>query len=329
MSSLSPIIGHEPQRDALLRDLKTGNVAHAYLFTGPKSLGKFTVAKWFSELLLTAEAKDTESERLIRDQVRKLIHPDLLVIDRLWMEEQQEDLEELARYSNIPQEHRKKSHARTDTISIDDIRLLQGRLQEVSLGKYRCCLMRSMERMQDEAVNALLKILEEPPQGVVFLLTTESPQLLLPTLISRARVLHFQRVSTAELRPLLAESDTDDAAFIAHLAQGAPGVVKRLQEDPEELRKERTLHGLAQSFWHSRSTAERLKILTPLHERAPEAERMLQHLCLTLREDLERQSPKSAASLVELIRGLDSNASRQLLVQRFALTIDERKKVFK
>jgi len=313
------IIGHAAQREALLRDVKTKNVAHAYLFEGPKSIGKFTVAKWFAEILLSVDARTPEEEKRVHEQTKRLIHPDFLVVDQLWIEDACEDLDLIARYSNISQHHRSKAHARTDTIGIDDIRMVQERLQEVGNGTYRCCLIRSMERMQDEAVNALLKILEEPPPGVVFLLTTQMMHSLLPTLLSRTRVLPFKRLSPSELRPLLAGIDADDARFILHLAQGAPGRLRRLMADPALLRSEQTVRAQAGSFWQSRSLAERLKLLVPLHERNQDADRFLLHLCLTLREEIERHHPSAGIALEELIQGLESNASRQLLVQRFAM----------
>src|SRR4051812_4672676 len=118
--SLPDITGHAREREALLQDLRTDNVAHAYLFTGEKSLGKFTVAKWFASMLLTADARDPDDAHRIREHMKKLIHPDYLVIDKLWVEDGAEDVDDIAKYSNIPQQHRAKSHARTDTIGIDD-----------------------------------------------------------------------------------------------------------------------------------------------------------------------------------------------------------------
>ncbi len=318
------IVGHERQRELLAHDLATENVAHAYLFTGPPHVGKFTVAKWFAtQLSLAGTDGDTERTR-VEEEVRKLIHPDLLVLDRLWMEDTMDDWQVLSRYSNVPQNHRVKAKAKTDTISIDDVRAIQERLYETGMSKYRCCLIRSVERMQDEAVNALLKIVEEPPPGVVFLLTTQSSTVLLPTLVSRARVLAFQRLPASELETLLVDLPEEDAGFVRMVAQGAPGVARRLVDDPDVLRAEKTLHAHAVSFWQSKGLGERLRLLAPLEKRGEPGERLLFHLSLSLKGDIASASPRHAAQLAVLLRGLESNASRPLLLQRFVLGIGEK-----
>ncbi|MDO8648381.1 MAG: hypothetical protein Q7R81_01220 [Candidatus Peregrinibacteria bacterium] len=312
------IIGHEQHLHELTQDLTNGNVAHAYLFAGPRHVGKFTVAKWFSQELLT-HGLSPEDARAAVHQAERLIHRDLLILDQLWMEEVSEDLEVLARSTNVPQQHRMKARAKTNMISVEDVRALQRRLAEVVSSPFRCCLIRSVERMQDEAANALLKILEEPPEGVVFLLTTESLSSLLPTLISRSRVLRFTRVPYRQLKPLLEDVDEQDAQFILHVAQGAPGVVERLR-DSDALRKERQQYNRALSFWNATSFAERIKGIEPLEKKSEEADQFLLHLALALRN----RSPlpvKETRHLVRLLRGLKTNAQRNLLLQQFVLSV--------
>ncbi len=319
MVSIPPIIGHAEQLSALERDLETGNVGHAYLFSGPRHVGKMTTAKWFASKLLSLGTGEDVAQTA--EKVARLLHPDLLVLDQLWMEDTNENFDVIAKFSNVPQDHRKKSKAKTDTISIDDVRAIQDRLVETGMGTYRCCIIRSMERMQDEAVNALLKILEEPPPGVVFLLTTQAQSSLLPTLISRTRVIPFSRLPLRELQPLVSGLDEEEAAFLIRLAQGAPGVVQELRQDPEAFRREQAAYAAARSFWDSRSLAERLKLLSPLNNRGADADRLLLHLSLALRETVKEVDPSSAESLGSLIEGLQTNVSGQLLAQRFALEV--------
>lgn len=319
MSQSSDIIGHESQLKALRSDIDTGNVAHAYLFSGQKHLGKFTVAKWFAKELLTLDAKDdAEKEKLSRD-VDRLLHSDLFVIDQLWIEDVCEDYDVIAKTSNVSQQHRTKNNpAKTDTISVDDIRSLQERLHEVSGGRFRCCLIRGAERMQTEAVNTLLKIVEEPPPGVVFLFTTEAFSSLLATIVSRSRVLRFSPVPLAELLPLVTDVNPDDAQFLLRLAQGAPGVILRLKRDPDALRLERQQYTAALAYWHAASLAQRLSMLEPLLERGDDAQRFLLHLSLALREEKTADLTRRSLALHDLLSGLKTNASRPLLVQKFA-----------
>jgi DNA polymerase-3 subunit delta' len=320
MVSSSPILGHAQQRSELLTDLESGNVAHAYLFAGPPHVGKLTVAKWFAKELILQGVVTSDRER-VAHEVDRLIHPDILILDQLWIEEQCEDFDVIARSSNIPQQHRSRPPAmRTDVISIDDVRIIQERLYETGTGRYRCCLIRSVERLREEAANAFLKILEEPPPGRVFLLTTQSLSSVIPTLRSRTRVLPFQHVPLAEIRPLVEGLPEDEARFLLHRAQGQPGIIHRLRDDPDALREERLAHTQAISFWSTSSLSERLGLLAPLKERGEASDRLLLHLGLALREDHGTTPPREQAWSA-LCRGLSTNAHRELLLQRFAMHV--------
>ncbi len=313
------IVGHKRQQALLERDLETNNVAHAYLFTGPRHIGKFTVAKFFSKMLLGRDAESAKERASAETQAEKLLHPDLLVLDRLWVEDACEDFDVIAKFSNIPQQHRSKAKAKTDTIGIDDIRALQERLFEVRTGTHRCCLIRDAARMQEGAVNALLKILEEPPPGMVFIFTAESETAVLPTLLSRMRVVPFSRASRAEIEPMLKQLPPEDAGFLLRLGQGAPGLIHRLLESPDELRLQRQTYAMAMAFWYARTLLEKHRLLQPLHDRSAQADQFLLHLLLALREFRPRVDVRATRALHALIRGLKTNVSRQLLTQQFVM----------
>ena len=314
------IIGHGAQLAELKADMDSGNIAHAYLFAGAPHLGKMTIARWFATEMLFRDAGHEEKQKILHD-IDRLIHPDLLVLDQLWIEEKCEDFEVIAETSNVPQQHRAKAGMRSDVIGIDDVRVIQERLHETGEGPWRFCIVRGIERMQEAAANAFLKILEEPPPGRVFIFTTESLTSILPTIVSRVRVMHFQRVADREMQALVKDEAEDDAKFILHLSQGAPGKAMRLLEDPDQLREEKLFHTQAITFWSATSLMERLKLLTPLLERGEEAERFMLHLALALREQYEDKAARHE-KLMELVRGLETNAHRQLIAQRFALGIE-------
>ena len=315
-----PIVGHARQLTELAADIESGNVSHAYLFAGGPNLGKTTVAKWFARELLT-DKKTFEEKEDIDHALHRLIHPDFLSLDQLWIEEQCEDFDVIAQSTNVPQQHRAKAPtAKTDVISIDDVREIQTRLQETGDGAFRFCFIRGIERMRDEAANAFLKILEEPPKGRVFLLTTDALSSVLPTILSRARVLRFQRVADRDIVPLLKELDEEERQFILHLAQGAPGTALRLADDPDALRIEHQLHDTALSFWTETRSIDRMMALSPLHERGAASDRFLFHLALALREQPDYSSQQERA-LMELVEGLRTNANRPLMTEHFALQI--------
>lgn len=321
MPKLQKIIGHASQQEQLKSDIAQGNVAHAYLFSGPAHLGKMSLALQFAFDLLSTDVSEDQKAQ-VQSQFEHLTHPDLLVLDQLWMEDVCSDWDKIAKTSNVPQIHRSKApKSKTDIIGIDDIRALQERLMDTGSGRYRCCIIRSTERMQDAAANAFLKILEEPPEGLIFLLTTQHQSLLLPTIISRTRVLPFQRVVMKDLKILLEGVSEDDQKFMLHIAFGAPGMVVRLRDDPDLLRLHKTIHTTAQSFWRTHSLRERLQILSPLHKRGKESDDLLLHLGLTLREQTPDVICKSGPVFQQLAAGFQTNTHRQILAQRFALEV--------
>ena len=316
------IIGHEKICGQLPSDIASDNISHAYLFTGANHLGKFTIARWFA-LRILADGKPPEELKNIQDQVQRLIHPDLLCLDKLWMEGKQEDWKMIGQHSNIQQSHRVKNAAKSDSISIEEVRSLGQRLMETGSGKHLCCLIRSVERMQMNAVNAFLKVLEEPPPRVVFILTAESEHAVPATIASRARIFRFHPLSQTAMRPLMEGHEEDDAAFALHLSQGAPGTLISLLTDPDALRSKRQLHAQAKQFWQSSSLAERLSWIMTFAEAKKETDELLLHLGLTLREHRELAgNPARMSAYLDLVSGLRTNAHRGLLLQRFALAAD-------
>ena len=319
MHTLKDIVGHVLQCEQLQGDIEKDNVAHAYLFSGPEHVGKHTLARNFAAELLLQDVPEDRRDATLH-AIENLTHADLFVLDMLWTDGDNDDWDRIAKYSNVPQVHRKKARAKTDVIGIDDVRALHERLHETGTGTFRCCIITSVERMQAEAANAFLKLLEEPPEGLVFLLTTQAQSSLLPTVVSRARVVPFRGVSPADMRPLLAHMSEDDQSFILHIAAGAPGMAIALRDDPDLLRMHRTVHGTARSFWSQNSVAGRMRTLVPLHKRGQEADDLLLHLGLTLRE-YGNDNLRFVQAYQRLVSDLNTNAHRQLLSQRFALEL--------
>lgn len=316
-----PIIGHERPCGQLLADIAHGNIAHAYVFVGAPHLGKFTIARWFAWRILS-DGVPPEDVEGVKDAVERLIHPDLLSLDMLWIDGTQSDWSVIGQYSNVQQQHREKDAKKTDTIGIKDIEALQGRLFETGQSRHLCCLIRGIDRLTLDAAGSFLKVLEEPPPRVVFLLTAESEHAMLPTIASRTRIIRFHALKQDDMRPLLAGRIDDEAAFALHLARGAPGTLVRLLRDPDLLRSQRQLHAQAKQFWTARSAHERLQWIMGFSEGKHDPRDLLLHLAATLRE---RADDKDRARLVkaytDLLSGLETNAHRGLLLERFALAV--------
>lgn len=317
--SPSEILGHKKQLLQLEQDLTSDNLSHAYIFTGPAHIGKTMVTRWFARKILLKDIAPEKYDETAH-AIDHLFHQDILMLDQLWMEEKMEDWDIIAKSSNIPQQHRSKAGLKTDSIAVDDVREIQNRFYDTGELPHRVCIIRGVERMQPAAANAFLKMLEEPPPGRVFLLTTDAPPLVLPTILSRARVMQFDRVGMRDMKDLLVELDPTDASFITHIAQGAPGRAIALRDNPDLLRDERLLHTHAIAYWEASNLHERLKLLKPLMERGPESDRFLFHLALTLRDKPDAVRSHERA-LQQLSEALETNAMRGLQVQEFAMNV--------
>lgn len=314
------IIGHEKQRGQLLHDIAHKNVAHAYLFSGPRHLGKATIARWFAWRLLCDHLPAEDAERT-KQQVEKLIHPDFLSLDQLWIEEECDDWNEIGKTSNAPQLHRSKdTPAKSDVISIDDVRALSARLQSSTNAPYSVCFIRSIERMHVSATNAFLKILEEPPSRVVFILTAQESSALLPTLVSRTRHLTFAPLSAKNLSSLVTD-ESDDTTFALSMAQGAPGTLLRLLSDPDALREGKQIHAQARQFWHGQSLREKTMWLLALEKNGSMDDALLS-LGLTLRSYHDpRQKAEWTKAYCTLLGHLKTNTHRGLILEQFALAV--------
>ncbi len=195
----SSIRGHRNQINALSRVVARGEPGHAYLFEGPEGIGKDTVAQALLARLACLDAAPQAADAcgacrscaaLLRGE-----HPDLV---------------RLARDGA--------------TIKIDQVRSALGRLRfDPVLGRVKGLLVESADLLREEAANALLKTLEEPPSRTVFVLVSSKPQLLLETIRSRCQVLRFSDLSPDDVAALLvAEGVAPDAARVAAaLAEGS------------------------------------------------------------------------------------------------------------
>ncbi|MDD2758384.1 MAG: AAA family ATPase [Patescibacteria group bacterium] len=187
------IIGHRKNIDFLETALAQNSLAHAYCFVGPDQVGKRTVAKH-----LAAKALKTEPDKL-------LTHPDFFYLER--------EVDE------------KKGRLKKD-ISIAQARTVNDFLRNRSwLGGVKAVVIDEAERINEEAANALLKMLEESVEhSLIFLLTTNAKELP-ATVRSRCQTMEFTLVSESEILAGLAELGHAEeiSAKAASAAWGRPG----------------------------------------------------------------------------------------------------------
>lgn len=215
------IIGNHKVVQHLQQSLLSNKIVHAYLFYGPGSIGKMTVAKKFIQSLeceaISVPLKKSNKlpcEVCINcNQFAQNIHPDVYEVDK---------------------EIGKKN------ITIEQIRALQHRLNVSSFyDSYKIGVINQAENLNEEAANSLLKILEEPHPKTVIILITSRISSLPPTIISRCQILKFLLVSKEEIMKALLNlgQSPSEARKLAHLCLGRPGIAFRLAEDKEVLQQ--------------------------------------------------------------------------------------------
>ncbi len=199
--TFSEMVGQEGVRKTLRNQVKTGRVAHAYLFCGSRGTGKTSAAKIMARAINCLNPRDgdpcgeCESCRTI-------------------LADQSLDVYEMDAASNS---------------RVEEIRdLLEKVDYPPQFGKYKVYIIDEVHMLSNSAFNALLKTLEEPPDYMVFILATTEPQKLLPTILSRCQRFDFGRIGENEIAGRLreavekagAEADDEALMYIARAAEG-------------------------------------------------------------------------------------------------------------
>ncbi len=221
-ANFTQVVGQEHVKDVLLAALRKGRVGHAYMFSGPRGVGKTTMAR------LLAMAVNCESALQERpcgvcescQLVRSNSHPDVTELD--------------AASNN----------------SVEDVRDIREKVRLSSLrGGKRIWVLDEAHMLSRAASNALLKTLEEPPDHLIFVLATTEAEKLPATILSRCQHFRFRRLSEEEISSKLqllcqnAGVSVEDAA-LQLIAQAADGAMR----DAESLLERLLTRGEAISF---------------------------------------------------------------------------------
>src|SRR5262245_54766068 len=172
------VVGQEPVTRTLRNALLSGRVAHAYVFTGPRGVGKTTTARLLAKALACGERTEAEACGACPSCAD-------------FASEAPVDVMEIDAASNT---------------SIDDIRTLRENVRYApARGRFKIYIVDEVHMLSTSAFNAFLKTLEEPPPHVVFILATTEPKKIPPTVLSRCQRFDFRPIPPELLTTSLTE----------------------------------------------------------------------------------------------------------------------------
>jgi DNA polymerase-3 subunit delta' len=215
--SFDDLRGQKSVADQLRRSLKNGRLAHAYLFMGPRGAGKSALASTLAKALnCLNKAHDSCDQCDSCRRVDEGVHPDVY-----WV----------------------RPESKSRRITVEQIREFERAINlKPSMARVKVGIVVDADCMGDEASNAFLKTLEEPPAQTVILLLTAQPQRLLPTILSRCLRISFaatERVDApyrVKLLPLLATFSAGEHRGVAPAYQFLADLTGLLQGIREEVR---------------------------------------------------------------------------------------------
>lgn len=204
-----PILGHGQIKKYLQSCILNKTLAHAYLFNGPHQVGKFLTAQYLAGSTMCSSSSEKRPCHQCNSclQLAKNIHTDVTIIEK------EKD---------------------KDNITINQIRELQHKLSLRSfLTDYKVAIINGAEEMTEEAMNALLKTLEEPTAKTIFILITQTKELLPLTIVSRCQSLTFKIIPSYQIENWLISrgENKEKVKLVARLANGRPGLANILLAD--------------------------------------------------------------------------------------------------
>ncbi|MBP6273547.1 MAG: DNA polymerase III subunit gamma/tau, partial [Prevotella sp.] len=171
--TFSSVVGQEALTTTLKNAVKSGKLAHAYLFCGPRGVGKTTCARIFAKAI-NCSSPTADGEACNECENCKAFN-----------EGRSMNIFELDAASNN---------------SVENIKtLMEQTLIPPQVGKYKVFIIDEVHMLSTAAFNAFLKTLEEPPQHVIFILATTEKHKILPTILSRCQIYDFERMTVPRI----------------------------------------------------------------------------------------------------------------------------------
>lgn len=233
------IVGQSDLKSRFTSEIQEGRIPHALMFAGPSGSGSLALALAYAQYLCCEHRSPSDSCGVCPSCIKwkKLVHPDLhfmfpivrnarkkLEVCADFLPEWREALIE-SPYLSLPDwlGRLDASNGQALIYARESDEISRALSLKSSEGGYKVTIIWLPERMHEVCANKLLKILEEPPQKTVFLLVSEAPEQLLPTIRSRVQCINVPRIDSSDIEAHLTEAlhlSPEEAGRIAHTANG-------------------------------------------------------------------------------------------------------------
>ena len=228
------LVGHEHAEQLFLDAFNAEKIHHAWMITGPKGIGKATLAYKMARFLLNNPPEDDQGPGLCGD-----------VLEKAALTSLETDLESQANHlvnagSNpdlmiTERTEDPKTGKMRSNILVDDVRKINQFFHKTSSdGGWRVAIVDTADEMNRNAANAILKILEEPPKNSILIILAHAPGRLLPTIKSRCRMLPLKPLKSQTVKEILQKNYPDKEENIIDgyvaLSNGSPGYAISLIE---------------------------------------------------------------------------------------------------
>ncbi len=317
------MVGHTWAVEALEHAIRTRRAAHAFLIAGAHGIGKTTLARALAKRLLCTtndspvaqndlfggaavvnEPPCGECRACVKNA--KGVHPDVMLLEGV----PSRDFYNKNGSTAPP----RKSDREKRILLVDQMRDMEKWLSTAPFeGKYKIGIVRRFEDANEEAQNAFLKTLEEPPSHAILILTAQDAGLLLPTIVSRCQPLNLRPLSVESVERALMEkwnANEADAQLLARISGGRLGWAVRALSTPNVLETRRAaldaLNALVQE-----GRAERITRAEKLSKDSSELPQMLETWQTWWRDILLLASEQNArVTNVDYMNALQSHAQQ-------------------
>src|SRR3954454_2693631 len=222
--------GNAPVVEALHQMIEKGRLAQTLLFSGPEGVGKATLARRLAQRLLPRPELVEKDDLALPDNLEIVASREKLPADKR--------NEDPLLFATHPDFVTFAPDGPMRQISIQQTRLLKERAQYLPhKGPRRVFLIDHVDRANDQAANSLLKILEEPPDHLVIVMTAENAYDLLPSIRSRAVSFQFAPLARDEMQQFVRARGLDQPERRIALAAGSPGIAMSIDLEGYDRRR--------------------------------------------------------------------------------------------